>query len=57
MNILSLLLHLIIVLLLHYIGTKTGVKFEGQCLKQDKFTFTHGKTVNLYTVHEINWIR
>ena len=26
---------------LSYIGTKTRVKFEGQCLKQDKGTFTH----------------
>ena len=30
---------------LNYIGTKTRVKFEGQCLKQDKVTVTPGKTV------------
>ena len=26
---------------LSYIGTKTRIKLEGQCLKQDKITFTH----------------
>ena len=30
---------------LNYIGTKTRVKFEGQCLKQDKVTVIPGKTV------------
>ena len=24
------------------------------CLKQDKITFTHGKTVNIYIIYEIN---
>ena len=43
---------------LSYIGTKTRVKFVGSCLKQDKNTFTHGKTVNVYIVYEINlWDR
>ena len=37
-----------------YIGTKTRVKFVGSCLKQDKATFTNGKTVNIYIVYEIN---
>ena len=38
-----------------YIGTKTRVKFDGSCLKQNKITFMHGKTVNIYTVFEINF--
>ena len=36
------------------IGNITRVKFDGSCLKQDKITFTHGKTVNMYIVYEIN---
>ena len=39
---------------LSYIGNKTRVKFDGDCLKQDKITFLHGKTVNIYIVYEIN---
>ena len=39
---------------LTYIGNKTRVKFDGICLKQDKITFTHWKTVNIYFVYEIN---
>ena len=35
-----------------YYGTKTGAKFTRSCLKQDKFTYTHGKTVNIYIFHE-----
>ena len=31
----------------NYNVTKTRVKFEGQYLKQDKITFTHGKIVNI----------
>ena len=27
------------------------VKFSGNCLKQDKITFNHGKTVNIYIVY------
>ena len=45
---------LIIALLQHYIGNKTRVKFTGSCLKQDKITFTHGKTVDIYIVYEIS---
>ena len=37
---------------LNYVGGKTKVKFEGFCLKQDKITFTHGKTVIIYIVYE-----
>ena len=29
------------------------VKFNGDCLKQEKITFNHGKTVNIYIVYEI----
>ena len=39
---------------LNHIGTKTRVKFDGSCLKQDQITFTHGKTVNICIVSEIN---
>ena len=39
---------------LSYIGTRKRVKFVGSCLKQDKITFTHGRTVNIYIVYEIN---
>ena len=41
-------------LALSYIGNKTIVKFDGDCLKQDKTTFTHGKSVNIYIACEIN---
>ena len=39
---------------LGYIGVRARVKFNGQCLKQDKVTFSHGKVVNIYIVYEIN---
>ena len=39
---------------LNFIGTRIRVKFGGICLKQDKITFTHGKTVNTYIVYKIN---
>ena len=35
---------------LDYYGTKTRVKFNGSCLKQDKVTFNHRKVVNIYIV-------
>ena len=37
-----------------YVGTKARVKFNGDCLKQEKITFDHGKIVNIYIVYEIN---
>ena len=37
-----------------YVGTKARVKFNGDCLKQEKITFNHGKIVNIYIVYEIN---
>ena len=36
-----------------YVGTKARVKFNGDCLKQDKISFDHRKIVNLYIVYEI----
>ena len=37
-----------------YVGTKARVKFNGNCLKQEKITFNHGKIVNIYIFYEIN---
>ena len=43
---------------LNYVGYKIRVRFDGSYLKQDKITFTHAKTVNIYIVYEINlWDR
>ena len=39
---------------LDYIGVRIRVKFNGQCLKQDKVTFIHKKIMNIYIVYEIN---
>ena len=39
--------------LLDFVGTKARVKFNGDCLKQKKITFNHGKIVNIYIVYEI----
>ena len=36
-------------------GSKTGVKFTESCLKQEKITYTHGKTVNTYIVCELSF--
>ena len=38
---------------LNYYGTKTRVKFTGNCLKQPKISYTHGKIVNIYIVYEL----
>ena len=35
------------------VGTKARVKFNGDCLKQKKITFNHGKIANIYIVYEI----
>ena len=40
----------------NYYGTKTRVEFRVCCLKQDKSTFNHGKTVNIYIVYELDKI-
>ena len=50
---LILILHLITAELNFY-GTKTGVEFNGSCLKQDKVTYNHGTIVNIYIVYEIS---
>ena len=39
---------------LNCVGTKSGVEFKGDCLKQDKISFDHGKIVNIYIVYETN---
>ena len=39
---------------LNYCGTKTRVKFNGSCLKQDKITFNHEKVVLIYIVYELD---
>ena len=39
--------------LLNYLDTKIRVKFDGNCLKQSKISYTHGKVVNIYVVYEI----
>ena len=36
-----------------YVGTKARVRFSGDCLKQEKFTFNHRKILNIYIVYEI----
>ena len=38
---------------LNYVGSKTRVKFNGDCLRQEKITFNHGKIVNIYIAYEI----
>ena len=40
---------------LSYISNEIRVKFDGGCLEQDKTTFTHEKTVNIYIVYEISF--
>ena len=35
---------------LEFVVTKARVKFSGDCLKQGKITFYHGKIVNIYTL-------
>ena len=39
---------------LSFYGTKTGVEFNGSCLKQDKVTYSHGTTINIYIVYEVS---
>ena len=37
-----------------YVGTKTRIKFNGDCLKEEKILFDHGKVVSIYIVYEID---
>ena len=39
---------------LDYVGTEIRVKPSGDCLKQEKITFNHGKIINIYIVYEID---
>ena len=41
---------------LRFYGTKTGVEFDGSCLKQDKVTYSYETIVNIYIVYEISKI-
>ena len=38
---------------LNYYGTKTKIKFSGNCLKQSNHIFNHKKVVNIYIVYEL----
>ena len=38
----------------NYAGTKTRVKFNGDCLKQEKILFDHGKIVNISVGCEVD---
>ena len=38
---------------LDYVGTKIRIKFNGDCLKQEKITFNHEKIVNIYIAYEL----
>ena len=38
---------------LDFVGTKIRVKFNGDCLKQEKITFNYRKIVNFYLFYEI----
>ena len=38
---------------LNYYSTKTRVRFTGNCLKQSKISYDHGKVVNIYIVYEL----
>ena len=41
---------------LDYVGTKTRVKFNGDCLKQGKNTFNQVKIAKIYILYEIERI-
>ena len=36
-------------------NAKILIEFDGNCLKQEKLTFTHKEVVNIYIVYEINF--
>ena len=38
----------------NYVGTKARLKFNEDCLKQEKISFDHGKIVNIYIVYEMD---
>ena len=39
--------------LIDYFGDKIRPKFSGNCLKQPKISYSHGKMVNIYIVYEL----
>ena len=39
---------------LSHSGTKARAESSASCLKQDKITYDHGKTVNIYTVYQVS---
>ena len=39
-----------------YLDTKARLEFRGNCLKQDKITFNHGKIVKIYIFYEFDMI-
>ena len=39
---------------LRFYGSKARVKFTVSCLKQDNFTYSLGKTVNIYIVYKLS---
>ena len=39
--------------LVDYVGTKIRVKFNGDCLKQEKIIFNQVEIINIYIVYEI----
>ena len=39
--------------LVDYYGYKIWLKVNGSCLRQPKFTYTHGKAVSIYIVYEL----
>ena len=39
---------------LSYYGSKIRVKFNGNCLKQNKTTYSHGIIANIYIAYEIS---
>ena len=39
---------------LAYTGDRIMTKFEGDCLKEDKVTYSHGPITNIYIVYQLN---
>ena len=37
---------------LDFVGTKARIRFNADCLKQEKIAFSHGKIVNIYIFDE-----
>ena len=37
----------------NYFGAKASARFNGDCLKQEKITFNHGKIGKYYIIYEI----